>query len=464
MLMKPRIWMIARRALAAIAAFALLSPAPVIQASPETAACISGPLPIGARAASWFPEDGLLTWSAGRALIQSGRGDEGLCLLERARAALPQTPQLDLEIGDAFAARGDLARAIPAWEMAAAEGASPEETLPRLRQAFESRRDWSELGAVLSQWIALHPQDSDARYRAALLEAARAPATALSDLRAVADLHGTHSAQAETLAETISAALAQGDEVFALARVGEFLLREGEAALAQTALQAAVDRNPGYGEALAYLGLAHEQLGEPSGGEYAQAVEVSPESAQARLLYGSFLMREGEFGKARLELEQAWALDPHNASIAAERGRLEFAVGDLLAAETWYAQGVQVAPQSVEAWLTRAAFYIGNQLRVSTDGIASAREAVTLAPHDPRALDLLGLAWYLDGDLPLAERLYWQALAADPSYALSYLHLGMLAESRGDPALARAFYQSALHAAGQGGVASLARAALERLP
>jgi Flp pilus assembly protein TadD len=357
-----------------------------------------------------------------------------------------------------------MGEAIAAWEMAAAQGASPEATLPRLRQAYENRREWSQLSAVLSQWIALHSQDLDARYRIALLAAARVPAAALSDLHAVAASPGMHSTQAETLADTISDALAQGDEVFALARVGEFLLREGEAALAQSALQTAVDRNPAYGEALAYLGLAHEQLGEPSGAEYAQAVELAPQSALAHLLYGSFLMRQGEIGKARLELEQAWALDPHNASIAAERGRLEFAAGDLLAAETWYAQGVRAAPQSVEAWLARAAFYIGSQLRVSTDGVASAREAVALAPRDPRALDLLGLAWYLAGDLPLAERLYWQALGVDAGYALSYLHLGMLAESRGDRPAARAYYEAALRVAGSSTVAGQAQAALERLP
>ncbi len=464
MLITPRLRRIAQRVLAGIAALAFLHPAPVLQTSPVAVTCIAGPLPIQARAASWFPDDGLLAWRAGRALIQSDRSEEGLCFLERARAALPQIPQLDLEIGDARVESGDLAGAMTAWEAAAKDGASPEETLPRLMRAHESQREWKALGVDLGQWLALHPQDADARYRYSLILAARAPAAAVSDLRAVAALHAAHSTEAETLATAISDALAQGDEDFALARVGEFLLRKGQVALAQSALQAAVDRNPAYGEALAYLGLAHEQQGEPSGADYAQAVELAPQSAQAHLLFGSFLIRQGEFGKARLELEQAWALDPHNASIAAERGRLEFAAGELQAAETWYAQAVQVAPRSVEAWLARAAFYIGNQLRVSSDGIASAREAVTLAPHDPRALDLLGLAWYLEGDLPLAERMYWRALEADAGYALSYLHLGMLAQSRRDPTGARAYFEAAVRSANNSTVAAQAQAALERLP
>jgi tetratricopeptide (TPR) repeat protein len=454
----------ARRLVAALFALLLLHAGPVLQRSPAAAACIEGPFPAQALAAAWFPEDGLLAWRAGRALLQSGRTEEGLCFLERARARLEDSPELSIEIGDALAERSDLEGALADWELAREQSASPDEVLPRLLWAYERRQQWNELQRALALWIELHPEDSAARYRQALLGAVRAPASVVGDLRTLALLNAADSDGAGTLVEIITSALKEGGEVFALARVGEFLLREGKPGLAESALLAALDRNPGYGEALAYLGLAHEQMGQPAGGEYAQAVELAPDSAQARLLYGSFLLREGELNKGRLELEQAWTLDPHSATIAAERGQLEFAAGDLVAAETWYAQGVQVAPQSVEAWLARAAFYIGNQLRVGSDGIASAREAVALAPNDPRALDLLGLAWSLEGDLPLAERMYWQALSADPNYALSYIHLGMLAEVRGDRDDARAYYQAAVQVAESEAVGDLARAALTRIP
>ena len=101
---------------------------------------------------------------------------------------------------------------------------------------------------------------------------------------------------------------------------------------------------------------------------------------------------------------------------------------------------------------------------MNRDGIASAREALARAPADPRALDLLGLAWYLEGDLPLAERMFWRALSAEPSYAAGYLHLGMLAESRGDRAAARAYYEAALHLAQGQPLGDEAQAALARLP
>jgi tetratricopeptide (TPR) repeat protein len=329
---------------------------------------------------------------------------------------------------------------------------------------YESRQQWAELSDVLTQWIALHPQDGGARYRLALILATRDPAAAVDELNALASQQSEGSAQAQALADVISRGLEQGGETFALARVGEYLLRAGEPRLAQSAFEAALGQNPGYGEALAYLGLAREQAGQPAAPDYAQAVVLSPDSPQAHLLYGAYLSRQGELAHARLELDRAWMLDPHSWSIAAARGRLEFAAGDLSAAETWYAQAVQVAPDSEEAWLERAAFYIGNQIRIGSDGIASAREALARAPSDPRALDLLGLAWYLQGDLPLAERMFWRAVSVEPTYAAAFLHLGMLSEGRGDREAARAYYEAALRLARDDALGDQAQTALARLP
>ena len=453
-----------RRILAALIALGLFQAGPIPVRSAWAAQCVAGPLPIQAQPAAWFPENALLAWQAGRSFLLAGRSSEALCFFDHARLRLGDVAQLDLDLGDAYAQNGDLEQAMARWRSAADLGGEPESVLLRLLPVYESRQQWAELADALTRWIAIHPQDSRARYRLALLQATRDPASAADELNALASQHGESWSQAQDLAAILSTALEQGGEAYALARVGEFLLRVGEPRLAQPALQAALDRNPGYGEALAYLGLAREQAGQPAAADYAQAVVLSPDSPQAHLLYGSFLSRQGDVANARLQLDRAWVLDSHSWAIAVERGRLEFSAGELSAAETWYAQAVQVAPDSEEAWLARAAFYIGNQIRVNRDGIASAREALARAPSDPRALDLLGLAWYLEGDLPLAERMFWRALSVEPAYAAGYLHLGMLAESRGDRAAARAYYEAALHLAQSQPLGDEAHAALARLP
>jgi len=453
-----------RRIVAALIALGLLHAGPIPVRSAWVAQCVAGPLPIHAQPAAWFPENGLLAWQAGRTFLQAGRSSEALCFFEHVRLRLGGVAQLDLELGDAYAQKGDLEQAMAHWQAAADLGAEPESILLRLLPVYEAGQQWAELSDALTRWIVIHPEDSRRRYRLALINATRDPASAADELNALASQHGESWSHAQALAGIITTALEQGGEAFALARVGEFLLRVGEPHLAQPALQAALARNPGYGEALAYLGLAREQAGQPSAPDYAQAVVLSPDSPQAHLLYASFLSRQEDMASARIELDRAWVLDSYSWAIAAERGRLEFAAGDLSAAETWYAQAVQVAPDSEEAWLTRAAFYIGNQIRVGSEGIASAREALARAPSDPRALDMLGLAWFLEGDLPLAERMFWRALSVEPAYAAGYLHLGMLAESRGNPAAARAYYEAALHLARGEPLGDQAQAALARLP
>ncbi len=453
-----------RRTVAALLALVVLQAGPIPARSAWVAQCAGTPWPVAARASAWFPANGILAWQAGRAFLEAGRASEALCFFEHAQPFLKGASQFDLDFGDAFAEEGNLDQAVAHWQAAAALGGEPDSILLRLLPVYESRQQWAELSDALTRWVAIHPQDGEARYRLALIHATRDPTAAADELNALASQRSQGWAQAQALADIITTSLDEGGETFALARVGEYLLRAGEPGLAQPALMTALDQNPGYGEALAYLGLAHEQAGQPAVADYAQAVELSPDSPQAHLLYGSYLSRRGEVTNARLELDRAWVLDPHSWSIATARGRLEFAAGELSAAETWYAQAVQVVPDSEEAWLERAAFYIGNQIRIGSDGIASAREALARAPSDPRALDLLGLAWYLEGDLPLAERMFWRAVSANPTYAPAFLHLGLLAELRGDREAARAYYEAALSLARGEPLGDQAQAALIRLP
>jgi cytochrome c-type biogenesis protein CcmH/NrfG len=88
---------------------------------------------------------------------------------------------------------------------------------------------------------------------------------------------------------------------------------------------------------------------------------------------------------------------------------------------------------------------------------------VILAPDDPQGIDLLGFGWFLMGDLPTAERLFWKALDQDPTYVPALFHLGMVAESRGDLESAVGFYQKVAALDPQGPMAQPARDRIERI-
>jgi tetratricopeptide (TPR) repeat protein len=98
------------------------------------------------------------------------------------------------------------------------------------------------------------------------------------------------------------------------------------------------------------------------------AAMVAPELAQARWMYGAYLIREGMLEKGMEELDAAVRLDPENPTIHLERG-----VGRAM----------------------------GGELEAATHALATSAE---LDPEDGWALILLGLTWLELGELEEAAR------------------------------------------------------------
>ena len=82
-------------------------------------------------------------------------------------------------------------------------------------------------------------------------------------------------------------------------------------------------------------------------------------------------------------------------------------------------------------WLLLARFYVDNEYRVADYGLPAARQAVALAPNDAQAIDTLGFALVLTGDLSNGQKLLEQALALAPQSASVYYHLGLLHSRQG---------------------------------
>jgi tetratricopeptide (TPR) repeat protein len=414
-------------------------------------------------AAAWFPADGQLQWRAGQEALERREWRQAVCYLSTAQSLLRPSASLLLDLGDALNGSGDAPGAIQRWEAALALNPRSEQALERLRAAYQAQGQWQNLEQVLQTWMALHPQDLSAESQLAEVAAALNPQKAqelLGELGPGGKLPNAELAQLDT---TIQNSEKQGGSVYAYARVGEFLLQRGDWALARTALQEAVRENPLYGEAFAYLGYALEQSGQPAEWAYQRAVALSPHDGMTHFLYGSFLARQGEIPQARRELTLSWDLGPKEALMASQLGALEYSAGNLSAAEQWYAEGVKLFPGDEEVWIAQAEFYFGGDLEVMETGIPAARQAAILAPQDPQAIDLLGFGWFLMGDLPTAERLFWRALDQDPTYVPAFLHLGMVAESRNDLRLAVGFYRQAVALDPQGPMAQSAKDRIERI-
>lgn len=75
--------------------------------------------------------------------------------------------------------------------------------------------------------------------------------------------------------------------------------------------------------------------------------------------------------------------------------------------------------------------------------------AAELSPNDPRVLDGLGCVLFRQGNLPLAQRFFQEALLRDRNYHPAYTHLALLAEKQGDRLAAKELLLYGLQANGK---------------
>jgi Flp pilus assembly protein TadD len=420
--------------------------------------CVAKWIPPAAWGAAYFPQEEQFAWAAARDLIAHSDFMAAQCFFGFPHSSLLTNPQYWLDQGDAAWGVGDAQTAVRDWEQAG-PGASGAES--RLRAGYERLGEWEKAAGLCDSWISIHPEDTAAGYRCALISVVISPAKALPALGRISA--APYSAQAASLADAIREALPSGDSAYLDARAGEELIRQNEPWLAEALFQKAVQLRPDYGDAHALLGLALENQRMDGGSEYQAGAQLAPNSSTACLFYGSWLRRNHQPDLARIWLERAWRLQPGDSAIATELAALNFDAGNLAAAESALQEAVNAHPQSAAAWLALAEYYIRNEIRVEQSGIPAARQAVLLDPLDPDALELLGRAYFLQGDFSIAGALFRKALDLSPLSSSLHANLGLTLEQEGDLAGARRELGAAIQLDPNSPAGRQAQTALDRI-
>ena len=169
---------------------------------------------------------------------------------------------------------------------------------------------------------------------------------------------------------------------------------------------------------------------------YRQALQKTPNDAQALALYGQCLLAIGSLEPAAIVLGRAAAADPDNVAIHVELGHLLQDLGRLPAAVQSFRRALRLQPEAAEI-LSDLASALKAQGRLA-DAVANLRRAVALRP-ELAALHLnLGNAMKATGDLAGAAASYREALRLDPGLAQAHNNLGSLLHDRGELAAAAA--------------------------
>ncbi|TAD83836.1 MAG: tetratricopeptide repeat protein [Oscillatoriales cyanobacterium] len=173
-----------------------------------------------------------------------------------------------------------------------------------------------------------------------------------------------------------------------------------------------------FGRVVQALGLAVSVHGAPS------------DLADAALLEGRDLQRQGKFLGAIECYERAIAIDSHNPMAYSNLGVVKQQMGWLPQAIAHYRQALAIEPNLAETLSN-----LGSALAdagETAEAIAVYDRALSLNPHCAEAWINLGLAREAQGDLAEAINCYQQGIQVNPNCPEAYLNLGIALEKQGD--------------------------------
>lgn len=399
------------------------------------------------QAATLRPDSPVPLLRLGEALLTQTRYDQAQEALLVAHHRGGWTPELRLRMGQLYLAMGLEGEAVVQWKSALRGDPHLAEARFELGWACLRREAWDDareaFDVILSRWDGKHRRYwQAAHYGLGLLLAPENPSTALHHLQIAAG--GQDRAMAEkaiTLGADLQRASSSAEPIHQMALLGQAYVRVEAWSLARHLLAQAVAAEPRYAQPKAYLGHALDHLGntEEAERQLMQAVRIAPTETVPRYLLGLYYQRHERPREAAFQFRQALKLDPRNAALYAELGRAWLAEQNYLDAENAFRAAAELASDDVGFQLLLARFYVERLIRVSTQGLLAARDAVQLDPANAEAFDLLGWAYYLSGFFEEAERALSQAVALDPDLASARYHLGAVLLRRGQ--LADADYQ-----------------------
>jgi tetratricopeptide (TPR) repeat protein len=266
----------------------------------------------------------------------------------------------------------------------------------------------------------------------AYIKVALAPVDSLPLLQALARREGQTPPLAIDLILAIESSASESSLAYSLAQVGLTFARHDRWELAIASLERALEMDPNFHEARAYLGLSKDQAGQNGLDDLLAAANTMPDQALTHVFLALHWLNTGEEELAREALTVAAQLDPLNPAIAAQLGDVYIGLGDLTTASTAYRQAADLDPKNPAFWLLLARFSNQYEVEIRSLALPAARNAVALSTREAAPIAELAHTHFLLGNNILAERLLWRAVALDPKNAQTQYYLGLLLDAQGD--------------------------------
>jgi tetratricopeptide (TPR) repeat protein len=298
-------------------------------------------------------------------------------------------------------------------------------------------RPWVPVPGQLPTPTAQSTTDAlEADYLAALELSTTDPLQALPLLQDVAFSDHPDAESARRLAEAIQSGRLANDPAYLLTVIGQGLADIGEWRLAQQALLNAVQLEPDYAEAWAYLGEAQQQNGEDGYPALQRALDLNPQSLSALLFTALYWQRNQEYPRAALLYSRAAMLDPENPAIQVQWGENSLLAGDVNKARSHFETAAALSPDDMEIWTYVAQYCIDAEIYVEELGLPASLLVLRAEPQNEQAMVLAGRAYLATGHQVTAEVFLKQAVESFPDYMPAHYYYALFLLAKNEDSLA----------------------------
>ena len=201
------------------------------------------------------------------------------------------------------------------------------------------------------------------------------------------------------------------------------LLRTKQLDKAALALQAVLQRWPGQGDALHYLGVLKHQAGDSDAAValIRQAIDAMPNEVGPWNNLGNVLVEAQRFAEAEAAYRHCLELQPTFVDALSNLATIHSKRGEHAEAETMCRRAIAARPEFGQAWYNLSVALLA-QKRID-EGLAANSRAILLWPKHLQARDAVARALVFLGRLDEAEKLYLVWLKVDPGNAVIQHHL-----------------------------------------
>ncbi len=365
--------------------------------------------------------------------------------------------------------------AIALWIGITASGCAPSETIDLTPTAFSPQAtaqaliengDLEQAAQLLQEALEAEGESAAAHYQLGLIQAVTDPDQAAEQLEQALELDPDLRSQVDRMRIALRQATAVNDRAYQLTVTGQALSSIEEWPLAQAALQRAVEQDPKYAEAWAYLGEARQHNEQENSLDALQnAISLNPQSYAANLFMSIYWKRNQQPKRALPYLQTALDLDPNNLGLKEDLAHTLVQAGLVETGFELLEELTVQQPDNPEIWMMLARLSVENAIQVEEVGLPAARQAILLAPENAGATLLLGRAYLLTEDAILAERFLTKCIQLNPELADPHLYLAIIYLNQQDKQPAEPHLQTALtlaQSSGNDAIAEQANQFLER--